>query len=65
MITREQVIKAMQLINYPKQYATAIEKQIALSLRVYKDRGEYCPDNYNQAVNCLLQAGYEIEGFCV
>lgn len=62
MLTREDIIEGMRLINQPTRYLFASEesKQVAGSLEVYADRGEF-DGSFESAVECLKQAEFEIE----
>jgi hypothetical protein len=61
MIKREQVIKALKTLRgevHPDP--TGVIHQMALSLKVYRDRGEF-DGSVNSAIECLEQAEYEID----
>jgi hypothetical protein len=63
MISRLEVLKAMQMLENPVGYlnCSAVHKQLAGSLEVYQRRGEY-DGTIKSAIECLELAGYEIEG---
>ena len=69
MITKQEVIRAMNIVFNPQYYrdsATPVELQLAQSLKVYESRGEFDTHpgtgrRYEQAVECLKQAAYEIQ----
>src|SRR4051812_27067670 len=61
MIKRELVIKAIKTLRgevHPDP--TGVIRQLTLSLRVYRDRGEF-DGSIASAIECLEQAEYEIE----
>lgn len=62
MITRLEVLKAMQLLTNPAGYlnCSALHKQLAQSLELYEERGEY-DGTIESAIECLTLAAYEIE----
>lgn len=63
-VTLDQVRKAMELAKGDVGKLPihgSVENQLAHSLKVYQDRGEY-DGTEESAIDCLLQARYEIEG---
>jgi len=61
VITKSEVLSAMNLLSAPSGYlsATATEKQLASSLEVYERRGEF-DGSLESAIECLERAEYEI-----
>lgn len=62
MIRIEDVQKAMRMLDNPMEYLSceALHKQLAMSLEVYQDRGEF-DGTVESAVECLEMAQYEID----
>lgn len=61
MITKKQILKAMKILRGEVHPMDSTEKQIVSSLLVYKGRGEFT-GYYEEAVECLTLAEYEIQG---
>ena len=61
MITINQVKRAMALVAIYNDFGDAppIERQLAMSLKVYVDRGEF-DGTLDSAIGCLTLACYEI-----
>lgn len=62
MLTKSQIVLAMKVIRGENHQMNATIKQIIESLLVYKQRGEFS-GYIDEAINCLLQAGYEVDGY--
>jgi len=62
MIRLENVKKAIAMINSPSEWLNcdAVEKQLAMALELYQDRGEF-DGTLISAIDCLELACYEIE----
>lgn len=62
MITKHDVVIAMNILTGKQKlpYPDAKTKQVVQSLRVYRDRGEL-GSTVGSAIECLIQAGYEVE----
>lgn len=56
------VEKAMRMVESPSEWLNcyAVEKQLAMALELYQDRGEF-DGTLESAVECLEQAAFEIE----
>ena len=63
MITRKTIHRVLALVSviHPDMDCMALEAQLARSLRVYQDRGEF-DGSLESAIECLTLAEYEIEG---
>lgn len=64
MITKNELHRILSFVSviYPDADCTAKEAHLARSLRVYQDREEF-DGSFESAVECLIRAGYEIEGY--
>lgn len=58
----EHVQKAMRMVESPREWLNclALEKQLAMALELYEDRGEF-DGTIETAVECLERAAYEIQ----
>lgn len=62
-MTKQDVLISLKVLRgevYPDP--TGLYRQLISSLSVYEGRGEF-DGGFDSAVDCLLQAGYEIDGY--
>lgn len=64
MITESEVRQAMAMVAVLADWSNGnkVERQLAGSLKVYVDRGEF-NGTFQSAVGCLSLAGYGLEGY--